>query len=307
MTSRNASDWWPEVDAKLARRERRAVQAKSAAVTLGLALAVSGAVFWRTSPAPPEVAAPTQGSKLALVSGTGATTWEPQAQNEAVCFSDKSCLTVEPGAVLSWTKNDDTHVQFALSHGKLSASVTPGGPRRWVIDTPLATIEVLGTQFTLDAQEGHLSVAVSRGLVSVRGPTVPGGERKLRAGESLNVEASVESPAAPAVATPQSVPLEVPEPTVDALWASADDARLKGDHEAAATHLERIVKVYPHHAQSGLAAFLAGRIAQEQRGQSAAALSLYETALRLGLEPTLREDACRRGLSLGGADLPCAP
>ena len=111
----------------------------------------------------------------------------------------------------------------------------PGGPRRWSIECGIATVEVVGTRFTVERTAGGAHVAVERGVVLVRGERVRDRVQRLVAGESLDVgEAPVPAavvPARPATssAAPQlalapavsGVPAAVaasPQPTAPPAW-----------------------------------------------------------------------------------------
>ncbi len=141
----------------------------------GIAIAAAALLVWRGSSAP--VPGP-----LRLEDGTVATGLVERA---SVTLDDGSRLTVEDGARLEVLENAGDHVRFWLHAGAARFDVVPGGPRRWVIDSGLVTVEVLGTSFRVEHLSNEVRVSVERGSVLVRGPTAPGGMQRLRAGDSI--------------------------------------------------------------------------------------------------------------------------
>jgi transmembrane sensor len=102
-------------------------------------------------------------------------------------LADGSRIAVSSGASLSVLENDAMHLVLKQSQGTVHYEVTPGGARRWVIEAPLATIEVVGTGFTIDADTEHVQVDVAHGIVLVRGDRVPEHVQRLTAGQHLAV------------------------------------------------------------------------------------------------------------------------
>lgn len=106
---------------------------------------------------------------------------------DRVALDDGSQVSLEPGARLEILENAGDRIRFWLRGGVARFDVVSGGPRRWVIETGLVTVEVLGTAFSVEHGEHEVRVSVERGSVLVRGPTAPDGMRRLGAGESLAV------------------------------------------------------------------------------------------------------------------------
>src|SRR5262245_7872817 len=65
----------------------------------------------------------------------------------SVALDDGSRITLEPGAVLEPLENDGARLGLFLKSGKVRFEVRPKGPRRWIVDAGLATVEVVGTVF----------------------------------------------------------------------------------------------------------------------------------------------------------------
>ena len=104
-----------------------------------------------------------------------------------VALSDGSRMRLSPGARIEPLQSSGTAFFAIVSQGRADFDVRPGGPRHWVIECGLATIEVLGTEFTCEREPGRLRVVVRRGVVLVRGERVPDRARRLAAGETLDV------------------------------------------------------------------------------------------------------------------------
>src|SRR5262249_44964351 len=108
-----------------------------------------------------------------------------------VPLSDGSRVVLEQGAALGGLADGGGRFVAVLRGGRCRFDVRPGGPRRWTIETDLATVEVVGTAFTVERGAKRLEVGVERGVVVVRGERVPGRVRRLTAGERVVVEEAV--------------------------------------------------------------------------------------------------------------------
>jgi transmembrane sensor len=181
---------WHRIDARLSFAERarpwRITGALLAAAAL--VLVVVGGFWMRRAPAP---------TALALENGVSPTTLNATAQAGSFVFADGSRIEVAPQTELRVVKNDARTLVTALGRGRTTFDVRPGGPRRWLIEAGPATVEVVGTRFTVHRTDGSVRVEVERGIVLVRGEAVAGGRVRLTAGQSVVVT----KPAAPA-ATP---------------------------------------------------------------------------------------------------------
>lgn len=103
-------------------------------------------------------------------------------------FADGSSIELETGSDLEVVANTAETFATHIEQGRAHFSVAPGGLRRWVVQLPLATIEVLGTRFSVDSQPERLRIEVRRGRVRVWGPFVPNGETTLEGGDELVVQ-----------------------------------------------------------------------------------------------------------------------
>jgi len=202
------------------RRKRVALRPALLAAALAM-VAVLAAFFVLRAPSrgavPREPAGP-----LALVAGTAE---HPLAGGDDIAnttnLSDGSRVALDSGAHLSIIENSGRTFVTHLSSGRADFSVKPGGPRRWVVECGLATIEVVGTEFTVARSTADLRVEVRHGVVVVRGEDVPDHVRRVVAGESLrltspagaaNVEAS--SDAVAVNAAPPSIAAAPATPNV---------------------------------------------------------------------------------------------
>src|SRR5262245_40905895 len=131
----------------------------------------------------------------------------------AVPLDDGSTVTLARGTTMEVLSNDGERFVTVLRGGRASYEVKPGGPRKWVVETDLATIEVVGTGFDVERDEQRgLTVSVRHGVVMVRGERVPGRVQRLVAGARLTVEPVVTASAASSHGVP--APAAVPEPAV---------------------------------------------------------------------------------------------
>jgi transmembrane sensor len=104
-----------------------------------------------------------------------------------IALSDGSRIRLSPGAHLEPLESSGTTFSAIVTQGRADFEVRPGGPRHWVIECGLATVEVIGTSFSCDREPGRLRLVVHHGAVLVRGERVPDRARRLLAGESLEL------------------------------------------------------------------------------------------------------------------------
>lgn len=288
-----------------ARRARGRSSAPRAAIGVALAAAAAALVWiaWpREAPGPLRVA---DGSALAAREGEA-----------RVALADGSAIELAPGARVEPLRNDAGALTLRLVRGQARFEVEPGGPRTWTVETGVATVEVVGTVFTVERGEGWARVAVERGVVMVRGERVPDRAARLTRGQALTVgelEPPIRAEAiVPAVAPDQATPVPrapraraarpleeapveegAPAEDADALMARADQARLGGRPEEAARLLEEAMARAGDPA-AGVAAFTLGRLELDVLSRPARAASAFTRALALPLPPRLREDAAAR-------------
>jgi transmembrane sensor len=102
-------------------------------------------------------------------------------------LSDGSHIRLAPGARIEPLESTGSTFSAIVAQGRADFDVRPGGPRHWTIECGLATVEVVGTEFTCERGPGRLHVEVRHGVVLVRGDRVPERVRRLSAGESLDL------------------------------------------------------------------------------------------------------------------------
>jgi transmembrane sensor len=316
---------------------RRAERRASASGTLALRWVGMGALagallttsfYWvrpRIEPAEgptPSALMLSDGKPLAAVAA-------PATGARTVTFSDGSLVQLSPEARLEPLASDPTSVSLLLARGDATFDVRPGGPRRWNVECGLATVEVVGTRFTIMRSPERLVVNVSRGVVLVRGERVPDRVRRLEAGEGIEVLGAGPASrpeAAPSAVTGNDAPAAAASTgsgagwrelsrrgeyahayrllgrggiglesagssRIDDLMALADVARLSGHPADAVEPLSRVVREFAPDPRASLAAFTLGKIRLSEPGGAAAAARDFQTALGLGLPASLGEDA----------------
>jgi transmembrane sensor len=157
-----------------------------------------------------------------------------------IALSDGSRIRLSPGTHIEPLESSGSTFSAIVTQGRADFEVRPGGPRHWVIECGLATVEVIGTSFFCDRQPGHLRLVVTHGAVLVRGERVPDRARRLLAGESLELAedarrptpASDDSFAPPALPEPASASgSPAAEPLADV--AKGEEMRARGRVAAA--------------------------------------------------------------------------
>jgi transmembrane sensor len=117
-------------------------------------------------------------------------------------LSDGSELWVDKDAVLAPLDVSDRSVVLHLVRGRTRFAVKPGGPRRWVIEAGDASVEVVGTRFTVERDSRGVQVRVEEGKVLVRSGALPDGLVRLAAGEQVRVPKSALATATGAASAP---------------------------------------------------------------------------------------------------------
>jgi transmembrane sensor len=284
------------------------------------ALAVAGVMvvlsFW--------LGRPWGHSRLELSTGEPPSTFvvgSEQSQRQ-VDFADGSKITLGSGSRLDVLANDGSSFVTVLRHGRGSFAVRPGGPRRWVVECGLATVEVVGTDFSVQRSAERLEVVVSHGTVAVRGDKVPDGGRALTAGERLvvgdenleraaNPEPSVIT--APSASSQQCAPApgngtiraigspssKSPVTTaarahvpIEELLGQADAARKSGDIATAADLLERTAREAGRDPRAAVAALTLARLTMTSYPQRVA--RVLSSVLAIGVPRGLEEDTSAR-------------
>ena len=133
---------------------------------------------------------------LALADGREFAAVDADSSTKDIRLSDGSSIRLSHGAHVDPLESSGTTFSAVVTQGRADFDVRPGGPRHWVVECGLATIEVVGTAFACDREPGRLRVEVRHGVVRVRGERVPNRVRRLSAGESLEVVEETPHPAA---------------------------------------------------------------------------------------------------------------
>ena len=135
-------------------------------------------------------------------------------------LSDGSRIRLAAGARLSQLESTNSSFAVLLSAGRVDFDVKKGGPRRWSIECGLATVEVVGTRFTVDRAPARVVVEVNEGVVLVRGERVPDRVRKLTAGEVIEISAALAETDTPPPAENLATPSPLATPAVSASAAA---------------------------------------------------------------------------------------
>jgi transmembrane sensor len=236
------------------------------------------------------------------------------AQTSVVKLSDGSSLDLGSGAELEVLYNSEHEFMSLLSAGRVTFDVRPGGPRRWTIEAGLVTVEVVGTRFEVNRTADAVEVAVTHGVVLVRGEHVPERAKRLAAGERLVVHEPAE-PVAVREPRESSTERDVVDPTqaargarsidassragargavpsIDDLLLQADAKRRSGDLAGAEAILRRILALHAREPRAALAAFTLGKLLFD--ASPAHAAQAFEQCLALSPPDALGEDALAR-------------
>ncbi|HXJ18658.1 MAG TPA: FecR domain-containing protein [Polyangia bacterium] len=173
-----------QIDAELpagARRPSSKVRRLDRATMAGGVLAMAAAVIIGVAVARHD------GGPLRLSDGHAIVAFEAPAEGATLSMSDGSLIALSGGARFEPLVSTGTAFVGMLQNGRADFEVRPGGPRRWQIECGLATVEVGGAGFSCEREPGRLRVAVSHGVVLVRGEQVRDRAQRLVAGESLEI------------------------------------------------------------------------------------------------------------------------
>jgi transmembrane sensor len=152
---------------------------------------------------------------LYLAGGARVVELAAASEPHGFALSDGSRVDLAPGATFAPRENSSSRFEGTL-RGVAMFDVHPGGPRRWTIDCGLATVEVIGTKFEIDARDDRVHVRVDRGRVRVK--SARGGVAELGAGESFDTgPVPVSAPALAPVPVPVPAPPPEPPPSVSSI------------------------------------------------------------------------------------------
>ncbi len=187
---------WNGVHLKRAQRMQKQRRGERALATATVcALAVLAFSLRERSAAPIEWS---QGGRPELM--------QTQQAKRMVRFDDGSSILLHGNTKLVPLKNTPTAFALHLLRGRATFEVQPKGPRIWSIECGLATVEVLGTRFTVDRTASFVQIEVERGRVLVTGERVPDRARTLGPKEKIIIH---QAPVRTA-STRRSVPVPPP-------------------------------------------------------------------------------------------------
>ncbi|HET7543251.1 MAG TPA: FecR domain-containing protein [Polyangiaceae bacterium] len=224
---------------------------------------------------------------------------EPQASTREL--ADGSTIALDAGSRLEILANDSHTFASVLREGRGNFSVRPGGPRRWVVEAGLATVEVVGTRFSVARLASAVLVKVEHGTVLVRSSQLRDDVQRLTAGQELLIRApeathlaQVEPAPASAALPPSNSGSSAPangRPSLDALLTRATDQRRRGDWRGAEDSLRQALAEHAAEPQAALAAFTLGKLLLDNQGRPAEAARAFSRCLSLSPPASLAEDA----------------
>ena len=205
----------------------------------------------------------------------------PAGESARIGFADGSQIEAAPGARIEGLAATGNEFVLLLRRGKANFSVTPGGPRRWLIEARGASVEVVGTHFSVESGTGVVAVSVESGIVLVRSPLLADGVQRLGAGQSLRLdtggsEAALEhAPHDPANEAPAAPAAAASEADADA----AGETRAQLDRPARDTPVRPVPKPSPRaqrHVRESAAELWSSADRARRAGDAARAADLLE-------------------------------
>jgi transmembrane sensor len=296
---------WGGVQEKRARsRARREVRVVGKLGAIGFAAAVVAVLLLRG----PSLFVPRAPGPL-LVGDAAPSALD--GRRASVELSDGSRIELTPNARLDVVDNSSRAFVSVLHAGRATFDVQPGGPRRWTIEAGLASVEVVGTRFSVVRDTDSVEVVVEHGIVLVRGERVPDRIQRLTAGQHLRVTAPAaavappasaagEGPAGPATTASTEANRALPAPSAsgglgfDGLLKRADAERRAGNLKAAEGTLEAAVSAAPDRGRAALAAFTLGKLLLDGSGRPSDAARAFSRAVAFGPPAAIAEDALAR-------------
>jgi transmembrane sensor len=232
---------WRGVQRRRAERARRAPHVRWVGGLAVAAAVLLVAIAWRGRGQGDRSAAiaPDRGA-LALAGGGEIGSLLAESAARDVPLADGSRILLDAGTAIEPLQNGPTEFSALVARGRATFDVRPGGPRRWVLECGLATVEVVGTRFTVERAAHVVRVSVERGIVLVRGERVRDRVQRLTAGDSLDVDDGLLSALAP--------PRTDDAPAVSAVAALAP---VRAPSVAASTHVAAAAREWRGLEQSG--------------------------------------------------------
>jgi transmembrane sensor len=211
---------WRRIAQRRSRTPDKPRVARAAALVVALVAVVIAFGLWRRRPPEQRLQVHFPVIPAEIIADT-----KPSLQD----LGDGANVSVARNTRLEVLRQSSTEMLMALRRGNAHFDIRPGGARAWVIECGGASVEVVGTQFTLDRNEQRLSVNVQRGRVLVRGEIVPDTVQSLTAGQALTIpyaenrQVPPESSALPQTVSEHSGTLagRVPPRQENADWRSA--------------------------------------------------------------------------------------
>ena len=187
VTERALQRVWRGIDDRQrARAPRRLARGLLLLAFAGLAVAIGvvlGLALRSREPAPPRMA---DGRPFVAVDA---------ATRAVLALDDGSAIRLWPGTRLEPLEGPAGTFGLRLVRGEARFDVRAGGPRRWLVECGLASVEAVDAEFHCTRGASRLRVSVERGTALARGPAVPEHMRWLSAGDSLELaedEAKIE-------------------------------------------------------------------------------------------------------------------
>jgi transmembrane sensor len=239
-----------------------------------------------------------------------------RGRSEHVQFTDGSSLTIDDTGRVVALASTAREMSLLLERGRLDVQVTPGGERRWTIETKIAQVEVVGTEFSVIRGPSSVEVSVRHGLVLVRSAELSEGVARLgdgdvlRVGDAVAARATVEPPrteASPlAITAPAVDPIQVPAVATSkrelasftALRDAADRARARGDASQAEQLYARLAKEHSTDPRLSTALFAWGVTSLQQSGGQPRAAKAFRSVLQSRPSRSLLEDTLLRLIEL---------
>ncbi len=301
------------------RRRRRRMVVAAAALSVMAAVIAARMLLPVAHPAPDVIAAHVEPAAEPAI----APVEEPETMR-VVYFPDGShAYLIKPRTQLTMEALSDDLLELTMASGEARFDVQPNPRRLFRVRTEDLRIEVLGTSFTVTAEEGSTRVLVHRGRVAVyqgqnRHELASGmsfsfdGERAIVEGQPEEtpvkqkrsrrhrVRRSVdkswkklakEGDLPAAYQAMSSGRTKIVEDATDDLMLAADVARLTGHPREAAQYLDQVVARHQSHPRAVLAAFTLGRILQHELDDPGRAAAAFHSAYALAPSGSLGEDA----------------
>lgn len=241
-------------------------------------------------------------------------------------LADGSRVTTDSATKLEVITDEPAHVATSIERGSALFEVVHDPDRRFTVSAAGVEVRVVGTQFRvdLDPVSRAVTVAVSRGVVEVRGPASPGEAHRVSAGESWSTQgaalaaapsseahAAAAEPAAMAATSAKAAASEAPAPSARAaaapgedargLFEAANQARRAGDLARASTLYRELTRRYPSDPRVKVAALELARIEMDRDQDPAVAEKALRLATSAEVGSSVHEDALARLVQLYAA------